>query len=374
MDVSKQVNEMEYFLNISEHLKVVLDRFSNQESTDRNDLYDLVYSKRKLEELKNNGISNTDLLNDVNDLLSRIQLILDMLKPDDIENIIETKIKNPSKLNKAKYGKKDAFENVTDSGNVSVISKIGGFNAYFRSRIPKVITLIITLLLMIAIPNILDVAFLAVNTSTESTVDDEKATDVEQVYEVISNTENFKPQDETFNSLKSVTMTIIRCVILLIFSVTATQLVLDMLYIVSEGQMGKLLKTDENHDVTNSLISTEAQDAVIHTYETEAHKVNSNDRIEVASALLNNMINYITNQKDFVIQHAVYTTDQKRIIESLDELRDELQEIKGRALICDGINMIEAYVDAEITYEQLRKSMNKELDWLNNLEIANEWS
>lgn len=384
MNVGKQVNEMEYFLNISEHLKVVLDRFSKQESADKNDLYDLVYSKRKLEELKNSELTNTDLSNDVDDLLSRIQLILTMLKPDDIENIIGVKIKDTSKLNKTKYGKKAIFENVTDSGNVGVISKIGGFEAYLKSRLPKIFTSILVALFMMVAPNIAKtVSSTMVSTVEQSVTVDESIdtkesinadAEVEQIIETISDTENFKPQEETINSFKNIIEILIKCITLLLFMVTTVQLSLDMIYIVSEGRMGRLLKTDDNTNITNNIISQDAQDALVPTYETCAHKVNSNDRIEVASALLNNMINYMTKQKNCVIEYAVHPTEQKIALKSLDEIIDELQEIKGRTLMSKGVNRIEAYVDAEIMYEQLRKSMNKELDWLNNLEIVNEWS
>lgn len=372
MDVGKQVNEMEYFLNISEHLKVVLDRFSNQESTDKNDLYDLVYSKRKLEVLKDSGISNTDLLNDVNDLLSRIQLILDMLKPDDIENIMETKIKDTSKLNKAKYGKKAVFENVTDSGNVSVISKIGGFNTYFRSRMPKLITLLITGFLIIVVPNVTEALFSTTDSNIEQSIntEDNVDADVEQASEMILKTENINTQEIKLNSLKNMISIITKLLLIIIFVTSSIQLLLDMLYIVSYGQIGKLIKADDNYDVTNSIISPEAQNAITTTYETETHKVNSNDRIEVASALLNNMINYLEKQEKYALQWVInpININKEKKLKSLGSLKDELQEIKGRTLMSKGINKIEAYVDAEITYEQLRKSMNKDLDWLNNLE------
>lgn len=381
MNVGKQVNEMEYFLNVSEHLKVVLDRFSKQESADKNDLYDLVYSKRKLEELKNSELTNTDLSNDVDDLLSRIQLILTMLKPDDIENIIEVKIKDTSKLNKTKYGKKAVFENVTDSGNIGVISKIGGFKAYLKSRLPKIITLILVSLFMMVAPNIAKTVSSAMVSTVEQLVTVDESIDTKEsinaaaeVEQIISDTENIKPQEMHIETPIYAVSILIRLILYLIFAIISMQLALDLLYIATNGQIGKLLTVGNSNDTESRIVSPEAQDALVPTYETCAHKVNSNDRIEVASALLNNMINYMTKQKNFVIEYAVHPTEQKRALKSLDEITDELQEIKGRTLMSKGVNRIEAYVDAEIMYEQLRKSMNKELDWLNNLEIVNEWS
>lgn len=101
MQVEKQFNELDNFLSISSHLKVLLDT----KELDRNTLYDLIYCKKKLIILKETDIENEDIKNDIDTLVNKIDAMLSLIDASQYEKIIDKESVDIRKLNRAKQGK-----------------------------------------------------------------------------------------------------------------------------------------------------------------------------------------------------------------------------------------------------------------------------
>lgn len=101
MKLEKQFDELDSFLSISSHLKILLDT----KELDRNTLYDLIYCKKKLIILKETDIENEDIEKDIDTLVNKIDTMLSLIDESQYKNIIDKESIDIRKLNRAKQGK-----------------------------------------------------------------------------------------------------------------------------------------------------------------------------------------------------------------------------------------------------------------------------
>lgn len=375
--VDTQVEEMEKFLSRANHLKIVLDNISKQSTTDKNDIYDLVYNKRKIENWLKLDIKNNDIKEDLTDILNRINTIINILNSEDIDNMLNKSVKNPSKLNKAKYEDTNKFKDLKDSGNKKAILDTNrGLKQYLRIRLPRLIIIGVTLALMLFISNstIIEDTITSIIPSNqdEENVSDEytndEYTNSEQDSSLSELTqEDVKPSTEsmkdTMISLKSAISFIMRLVTMAICIINTLGLSLDVLYIFTYGQIGKPLD-----EYSKTLFSAEAIDTTSSLKEIIVDgDVNNKDRIEVAKALLNNMIQYINKVKGYILVYSIPSIDTDNNIRYAEDIMNELQRIKERTEVEQGINKVNAFVDAEIMYEYLESSIKNNKDWIFNV-------
>ena len=364
--VVKQMEEMEEFLSRTNHLNIVLDNISKSTTTDKNDIYDMVYSKRKIENWLKLDIKNNDIKDDLNDILNRINTILSLLKSEDIEDILNRSVKNPSKLNKVKYDNANKFKDLKDSGNKkAILDTNGGLKQYLKLRLPRLITIGITLALMLLISsNILTDAVEAITPNNqEEAYTEEQSQSISEVIqeeELAPSNENMK---ETMIGIQSALSFMVRLFAIAIFLLNILGLSLDILYIFTNGQIGKPL--DEH---SKTMFSQEAIDATSSLKEIILDgDINNKDRLEVSRALLNNMIQYMNKVQGFVLNYEIPSINSDNTIKYAEDIMAELQEIKSRTQLEKGIHNIEAYVDAEIMYEYLESSIKNNKDWVLNV-------
>ena len=375
--IDTQVAEVEKFLSRANHLKIVLDNISKQSTTDKNDIYDLVYNKRKIENWLKLDIKNNDIKEDLTDILNRINTIINLLNSEDIDNILNKSVKNPSKLNKAKYEDKNKFKDLKDSGNKKAILDTNkGLNQYLRIRLPRLIIIGITLalLLFISNSNIIEDTITSIipsnqdgeNVSDEYTNDEYTNSEQDSSLSELTQ-EDVKPSTEsmkdTMISLKNAISFIMRLIIMTICIINTLGLSLDVLYIFTYGQIGKPLD-----EYSKTLFSAEAIDTTSSLKEIIVDgDVNNKDRIEVAKALLNNMIQYINKVKGYILVYSIPSIDTDNNIRYAEDIMNELQRIKERTEVEQGINKVNAFVDAEIMYEYLESSIKNNKDWMFNV-------
>ena len=375
--VDTQVEEMEKFLSRANHLKIVLDNISKQSTTDKNDIYDLVYNKRKIENWLKLDIKNNDIKEDLTDILNRINTIINILNSEDIDNMLNKSVKNPSKLNKAKYEDTNKFKDLKDSGNKKAILDTNrGLKQYLRIRLPRLIIIGVTLALMLFISNstIIEDTITSIipsnqdeeNVSDEYTKDEYTNSEQDSSLSELTQ-EDVKPSTEsmkdTMISLKSAISFIMRLVTMAICIINTLGLSLDLLYIFTYGQIGKPLD-----EYSKTLFSAEAIDTTSSLKEIIVDgDVNNKDRIEVAKALLNNMIQYINKVKGYILVYSIPSIDTDNNIRYAEDIMNELQRIKERTEVEQGINKVNAFVDAEIMYEYLESSIKNNKDWIFNV-------
>lgn len=99
------ITELNRFIKLSNHLKVVLSNFKNINTIDKNDVLDLLYIQKYIQQWKKTEITNKYIKDSLTDVYNTIeQLKESILKTDEqAYNILINPIKNSNKLNKAKY-------------------------------------------------------------------------------------------------------------------------------------------------------------------------------------------------------------------------------------------------------------------------------
>lgn len=350
-----QIEEMEKFLSSANHLKIVLDNLENKDKADKNDIYDLVYNKQKIEEWLKLDIQNNDIKDDLQDILNRITDILRLMSDEFIENTLSSKVKNPVKLNKAKYGEEDKFKDLKDSGNRRrELDTIKGLKEYLSLRASKLCAIIILAIMIIFIPNVFDMMtnLNKLETTNTEQIEVENETDTETDISQLENTE-VQSVDESLNSLLKVLSSLIIVMITIVLVMLTMGIVLDVMYIFSNRSTGGALKSLKL--ISNEALEVENNLEVINI----DAKINSKDRLEVAQTLLNNMLQYTRDLKHFVLIYAFEGDLNKNeaTLKEINELNKKLKDIQNRIRTKYGIDKLNAYVEAEILYENIEDSM-----------------
>lgn len=135
--LTKHALEYDQFMKTSEHLKVVLDRFSDIDKVDRNDLYELVYAEEEIEYWLKSDIENETIRANLQDLLDMIQNITKYMSDNQIKKILNNRLKNKNKLDKSRYNKADPYKGLKDKKKRQLKSRLANESPmaiYLKSR------------------------------------------------------------------------------------------------------------------------------------------------------------------------------------------------------------------------------------------------
>lgn len=114
---TKHLKEMEQFLSSSEQLKIVLNNLEKLNTANKNDLYEIVYSKKVIEDWLSNTIENESIRESLEELLQSINLVLNSLSNSTLKTIADRDAPNTKdleKLNKLKYDDKKKYKGLVD--------------------------------------------------------------------------------------------------------------------------------------------------------------------------------------------------------------------------------------------------------------------
>jgi len=157
MNVNKHAEELKEFEKLSSYINSVLDKFKSMDDADRNDLYELFYVQKALQNNLDKGIENKIIRNNTQSILNNVTLIINSITDDDIEEIMKRKLKarKIGDVNKKKYGKRNKFNGLIDKSKNKVIMGNKVSDYIFG---PGGVKLLIMLVLMgvIALPLSLD--------------------------------------------------------------------------------------------------------------------------------------------------------------------------------------------------------------------------
>lgn len=321
-DMKKQFNEMEDFLKLKNHLNILLSNFGNINTADRNDLFDILYIKRKLSLWLEEDIENQDVAKSIDDMLEAINIITESLTEEQINKILDNKLKIPEQLNKVKYNKKEKARHILNKSKI--IDKPDTnktLKEYLVNNIMSIASCLVLLvgwdqlsLMIVEIINCLN-CFGTPNEVVNTT------NSIQEVYSLILN---------SIGTLLDVVV-----VMLIVFKVLETSI--SILYISSSINMRRALEQTIKFCINPSVIDMCNNTPNILVPEDVA----TMDRLEYAEILLNNMMITLSipgNKKQF-----------KELAKIVKTIRSNVNKLQG-------IDKIEALVDAEITYEKLENS------------------
>lgn len=326
MDIAKHLNEEAEYIKIIKIAGKILDNFNDLKSVDRNDVYDIIYCKQKLTNMIESGLENKDIEADAKDLTSRIDVMLQSINESTLKDILDRHIKDNREVNKTKYNNKNKYCDMEYKGNKTDTVFYSPLSNYFRSKFPKLLTLVASLLVLLVWPSISNLILGDVTSANN-------------------------PNAVAFSNLLALICTITRLFVMVAFVVSSLLVALDLMYI----SFPFLRESVENKETKETLISTEAIEAVkTEGYITISHKLNTNDRFEVAE----NMVELLTDELEEYIRYVhTYDADVTFLhddkIKILKDMYTDVQAIKGRLKIAKLRNRIEALVEAEIMYEKL---------------------
>lgn len=311
-NIDTHVKEMNSFLEVSNHLKTIL----NGKEIDRNGLYDLIYCRKKLLRLLTSGkLENKDIENNATELVHNIDIIVKTINVDDVYNKKSVNIKD---LNKSKYGNTNKFKGLTDNTKDESVEK-GDLKKYLRS---KTLTIAFVVILII-------VLFSGA---------------IDSIYNTLVGAENF---DGEMLSIIKFGGLLSKVCFSSIIAYTLLSLGIDIVYIKFPN-----FRTPNDIDV----ISYEALDSVKSC--TMNKQVDTRDRIEVAEALLHNMLKKVRELIKYHVEHGLSIENYDESMSKLELIESELNTIEMETNSESLIEKIEAYVKAELLYENNKEIMD----------------
>lgn len=296
INISDTLDEKDRFDEFTRYVDVMLKDFENLDKIDRNDLYELVYARKKAEQLLSQCEDNSITSENLHQIIDKLQLVYDAVTASKFEEICDRNLKSVGKINKAKYGDKGAFKGLTDSGN-KVADNTFSLKYYLKKQSKCLIILILTLLISSNADKIIDKAFgitqYTVDTFAEVLDDDVEASQESEQQEItkdaLTNNE-YRPNIERVNTVTkmiSLVTTMVAILCILFFTITT---IIDLgylsipafRYVVDNG-------SEDGYKIVSSEAIT-ASEYLMHPVLVDK-EIDNNDRFEVARALVNNMIN-----------------------------------------------------------------------------------
>ena len=171
-----------------------------------NDVYDIIYCKQKLTNMIESGLENKDIEADAKDLTSRIDVMLQSINESTLKDILDRHIKNNREVNKTKYNNKNKYCDMEYKGNKTDTVFHSPLSNYFRNKFPKLLTLVISLLVLLVWPSISNL-ILGDVTSANS------------------------PNAVAFSNLSALLCAITRLFVMVAFVVSSLSVALDLMYI-----------------------------------------------------------------------------------------------------------------------------------------------
>lgn len=350
VNLDKHINELDEYEKILKHADALLYNLGSQkqETWDKNDVYELSYIITELELLIKDNLVNSDIKTSAQAVLQKLKII-DINIPDSkLKGILSRPLKSLSKMNKAKYGKKNKYRGLRDPKEKTVKYE-GSIKYYFQKRLPMLLSLSIMLLLINggALESIIDTLVGGVsNTVTESITTDTSGDNNKEANEVLQTTLNTtKTEMNSFMKIIKLFLSPIGTIVLVIMMLT---LALDILYLTVPA-----LRASEIVNTSN-FVSSEAIEALQeeHTYVVEGKIINSDDRFETSEALLHIMLNPDVHKviKDYDrVELIVKRIDPVKIknklkLSTTEKMKEALEDIESR------VKNIEEYGDDKDKY------------------------
>lgn len=133
VNLDKHINELDEYEKILKHADALLYNLGSQkqETWDKNDVYELSYIITELELLIKDNLVNSDIKTSAQAVLQKLKII-DINIPDSkLKGILSRPLKSLSKMNKAKYGKKNKYRGLRDPKEKTVKYE-GSIKYYFQ--------------------------------------------------------------------------------------------------------------------------------------------------------------------------------------------------------------------------------------------------
>lgn len=382
--VSEHLQEMEEFLRQSDKLKTILNNMSNLDKVDRNDLYELVYSKKSIEKWLEGNIENKDIEASLRELLESINLVLKSLTDDTLKKIVDRKIhdgKKVEKLNKIKYDNKKQYKSLIDKGSLIEDRRNNIIKLYILQRLSLFVILLVFSMLITS-GKLLDVAQYTsakaldltkkVNESTSSTeVGIEESTD--NIANLGSDTDehareamnNFGQNNRTIEQFEGAFATIISIAMTMVFFMASISVCIDLLYITIPAfrmLFSKYISSD-----IKKLVELAKYEPVTHVHEV----IDYRDKFKVATALLNNIIDYLEELRRFNLAYNTNKKSYKEIENEITLITGKIKSIKSQTKSDNILLKVEALVDAEMIYIDNKDAIDENEDIFKNYKYKN---
>lgn len=367
---TKHLKEMEQFLSSSEQLKIVLSNLEKLNTANKNDLYEIVYSKKVIEDWLSNTIENESIRESLEELLQLINLVLNSLSNSTLKTIADRDAPNTKdleKLNKLKYDDKKKYKGLADKKQIIKKKKQSLMQMYIGKRF---ISLVVVFLIMFFVYTgaSKDISETLTNTiinennieQTDETLQPDENTlesNIEKFTELTNETlhpndvtlkTSMKNFNEMFYFLISVVSSMLVVTILLRTSIDI--LYLTMPAIRYMGVFDRFIA-----DETLELIKLDAMELT-----TDENKViDYRDKFEVALALLHNTEDWIEKTKHFNLDFNIDNIQREKIDNIINNINKQLKSIKHGINSSDTIKKVESLVDAELLYTRYKDDIEK---------------
>lgn len=339
-NISKHIIEEEQYTKIINIAKIVLKNFDDIESLDRNDLYDIIYCKKKLQELVDSGIVNQDIRYYAEDIIQRIDIMMQSIIDDELERILSREIKNNDKINKKKYNTAKQYSDMQYVGDKQDIRYTNPIKEYIIKRFPTLVGILVLFPINLVLP---DLASDMVKMPDSSIA-------------------------ETYTGLINVVQGLSSFILVILVVSFTIGIAVDLFYLM----IPSFREFVDSIKGNNTFVSSEAIDALkTESYVTIAHQLNTNDRFDVAENIINLLSKELPNFIDFV---KIYANDVNPLhtnenIILLESMYTDIQSIKGRIKLAKLRNRIDGLVEAELIYEKLEDFRKTYKEWLKSLEF-----
>lgn len=368
LSANKHLKEMEQFLSSSEQLKIVLSNLEKLNTANKNDLYEIIYNKKIIEEWLSNPIENNNVRESLEELLQSINLVLGSLSNNTLKNIANRNVQNTKdleKLNKLKYDDKKKYKGLVDKKQIIKKKKQSLMQMYIGKRF---ISLVVVFLIMFSV-------YTGASKDISETLTNTIINNIEQTDETSQPDENTSESNiEKFTELTNETLhpndDVLKASIknssemfYFLISVVSSMLVVTILIRTCVDIMYLTMPMIRMIGIFNRYISEDALELIrLDTMElpTDENKViDYTDRFEIALALLHNTEDYLERIK--LINSGNINKEQTlKIYETLNELGIQLSDIKKGIKSSDIIKRVESLVDAELLYTKYKEDIERD--------------
>lgn len=322
ISIKKQYDELEEYSKLAEYVTKVLDNFTDIDNLDSNDIYEIIYAKKLCQSALDKGVENTGVKASLEDTLSRLSLITNLLNDDIVDKAMKKDIdKNKIKaVTSTDYAKENSIKHVEDTNNP--ITK-GPLQNYFKSKIPNIISMLI-LGGLIIIGNCFSIDNIS-NTTTEISGD--------------------------AIAVLKLTYTVAHMIATLGFLIISFTFVLDtgyicipsVRYLLDESGYSEKHKLNEFiSDAKTQFVSSNALEAVENGYTVIGYKnSDSTNKIETAKAIL----------KQFIITIQDNETENDKLVIELKNIKEKVYDKKTT-----NIELLDLLTNVELKYMEYTKS------------------
>ena len=361
---TKHLKEMEQFLSSSEQLKIVLGNLGKLDTANKNDLYEIVYSKKVIENWLSNPIENESIRESLEELLQSINLVLNSLSNSTLKTIADRDAPNTKdleKLNKLKYGDKKKYKGLVDKKQTIQKKKQSLMQRYITKKFLSIV-IIFAVMLFINTGGLRDMSralanqILSKNTNEQT----EQINEMEEINEKLQITKDTLEvtRDTLETSIEDITQLlffITSLVSYLLVITTSLRTCIDILYLTMPmirmmGIFNRYISED-----TLELIRLDAMELPID----ENKVIDYTDRFEIALALLHNTEDYLERVK-LINSGNINKVQMLNIYKTLNELEIQLSNIKKGIKSSNIIKRIESLADAELLYTKYKEDIERD--------------